>query len=187
MQRSQETELQRAQRENLGHALFTVARLLDEIAQRELNAAAGEVIARPALMRLLPFLDFEGVRPSDLARRVDVSKQAIHQALAELESRGLVEFTDDPHDGRARLVRLTRQGGHAYKHGLSVLDRLTDLLKVEVGSPTLAELQSALLIMWPVLERWKEQGLPKRTAHARDPRAPAPKRRPKQRPLARDN
>lgn len=157
-----ETELQKAQRASLGHGLFTVARLLDELAQQEVNAEAGAVVARPALMRLLPFLDFHGIRPSDLARRVDVSKQAIHQALSDLVAQGFVEYAQDPEDGRARLVRMTAKGGQGFRHGLGVLNRLEDLMRDEVGDGKIEALREALGALWPVLERWKQTGLPSR-------------------------
>ncbi len=149
------TELERLQRANLGHVLFTCARLLDELAQDEVNAQAGQRVARPALLRLLPFLGVDGVRPTELAKRVDVSKQAIHQSLAELERQGLIEYTQDPVDGRARLVRLSAFGEQAFAHGLSVLDALAAALKVELGTAQLEALAQGLQAMLPVLERWK--------------------------------
>ena len=64
----------------------------------------------PALVRLLPHLSRHGIRPTELARRIEVSKQAVGQALADSASRRLVELVPDPSDGRARLVRLTASG-----------------------------------------------------------------------------
>ena len=53
----------------LGPLLFECARLLDEIAQAEVNREAGARVLTPALVRLLPHLSVDGVRPTDLARR----------------------------------------------------------------------------------------------------------------------
>lgn len=127
------TALTRAQDESFGHLLFTTARLMDERAQARLNAAAGERLARPALMRLLPLIDQVGIRPTELARRVDVSKQAVGQALAELEQRGFVEYVADPRDGRARLVRLSKRGATASRRGLKVLATLEADVAAKVG------------------------------------------------------
>jgi hypothetical protein len=100
------TALQRAQAESFGHLLFTAARLLDERAQARLNAAAGERVARPALVRLLPFLDQTGIRPTELARRwMSPSKPS---ASHWPNSSGAVSSNTFPiRDGRARLVRLS--------------------------------------------------------------------------------
>jgi hypothetical protein len=52
----------------LGPVLFECARLLDEIAQAEVNREAGARVLTPALVRLLPHLSTEGIRPTELAR-----------------------------------------------------------------------------------------------------------------------
>jgi DNA-binding MarR family transcriptional regulator len=141
------TALERDQADNVGHLLFTAARLLDERAQARLNAAAGERLARPALMRLLPYLDQTGIRPTELARRVDVSKQAVGQSLAELERRGFVEYVADAADGRARLVRLSKAGVTASRRGLRVLRDLETELAGTVGKRRLRELADTLTLL----------------------------------------
>lgn len=147
-------DLNAAQLQSFGHLLFVCARLLDEVAQAEVNRQAGRVVARPALMRLLPHLGTEGIRPSVLARRLDVSKQAVSQALAELQAQGLVEQMADPDDGRAQRVRLTAFGLAAFGHGLGVLSGLEEALACAVGAPALAQTKATLQAMLPVLQRW---------------------------------
>jgi DNA-binding MarR family transcriptional regulator len=165
---------------SFGHTLFTCARLLDEVAQAEVNREAGRRVARPALMRLLQHLDFEGIRPTELARRVDVSKQAVGQALAELQAQGLVEAVADATDGRARKVRLTAQGGAAFAHGLGVLAFFTRALEAEVGAHTVAATLEGLRALEAVLARWASTGAPRRPVPPRSPpvrAAPRTKRR----------
>jgi DNA-binding MarR family transcriptional regulator len=52
----------------------------------------------------------DGLRPSELAARNQLSKQTINDLLKDLEKRGYLERTLDPTDGRARIVRLTERG-----------------------------------------------------------------------------
>jgi DNA-binding MarR family transcriptional regulator len=52
----------------------------------------------------------DGLRPSELAARNQLSRQAINDLLRDLEKRGYLERTLDPTDGRARIVRLTERG-----------------------------------------------------------------------------
>lgn len=164
---------QEALKASFGHTLFTCARLLDEVAQAEVNRQAGSRVARPALMRLLQHLDFEGIRPTELARRVDVSKQAVGQALAELEAQGLVEAVADDSDGRARKVRLTELGGAAFAHGLGVLAFFTHALEAEVGAHRVAATFAGLRALEEVLARWARTGAPRRPGPA--PKRPAPR------------
>lgn len=65
---------------------------------------------RPAHGAVFANLDEGGTRPSELARRADMTKQAIGELIADLESKGYVERRRDPDDGRANLVVLTDRG-----------------------------------------------------------------------------
>ena len=146
--------------EGFGPLLFECARLLDEIAQVEVNRQAGRRLLTPALVRLLPHLSREGIRPTDLARRVDVTKQAVGQALAGLEAMKLVELVPDTSDGRARLVRLTPAGEAAYAHGHEVLAFYAAELSARVGTKRVAAVASGLATLLPVLQEWSVKGAP---------------------------
>jgi DNA-binding MarR family transcriptional regulator len=52
----------------------------------------------------------DGQRPSDLAARMKVSKQALNYLLGDLERLGYLERRPDPDDRRARRIRLTDRG-----------------------------------------------------------------------------
>ena len=150
----------------LGPVLFECARLLDDVARAEVNRQAGARVLTPALVRLLPHLTTAGVRPTELARRVDVSKQAVGQALGDLESRGFVEMVADPADGRARLVRLTASGLAAFDHGRDVLAFYEDALTRRVGAARMAALTDALARVHVVLAEWTASGAPSRAVGA---------------------
>lgn len=60
--------------------------------------------------------DAPGIRPSDVARDLGVSRAAATTFIQRLETRGLVETTPDESDDRSVRVTLTR-------HGLEVLIR----------------------------------------------------------------
>jgi DNA-binding MarR family transcriptional regulator len=60
------------------------------------------------------FIDLEhGSRLTDLADRSGLTKQAVGEAVAELELKGYVERVPDPLDGRAKIIKLTERGHHA--------------------------------------------------------------------------
>lgn len=160
----------RPARPGLGPLLFECARLLDDIAQAEVNREAGRRLLTPALVRLLPHLSREGIRPTELARRIDVSKQAVGQSLRDLEGLGFVELVGDPGDGRARLVRLTPSGVAAYDHGHDVLGFYEHALGTRLGTARVATLADTLAAMLAVLAEWTAQGAPARELRAARPR-----------------
>ncbi len=59
---------------------------------------------------LLPFIDLEGTRSSELARRIGISKQAVAKAINEMEEAGLIVRLQDEVDGRAFLVAFSEAG-----------------------------------------------------------------------------
>lgn len=150
----------------LGPLLFACARLLDDIAQIEINREAGRRLLTPALVRLLPHLSRAGIRPTDLARRVDVSKQAVGQSLRELAGMKFVEMVGDPGDGRARLVRLTAAGETAYGHGRSVLAFYEAALAARIGPGRVDALNDTLMRLLAVLQDWTAGGAPARVVRA---------------------
>jgi DNA-binding MarR family transcriptional regulator len=60
------------------------------------------------------FIDLEhGSRLTDLAERSRLTKQAVGEAVAELESKGYAVRVPDPEDGRAKIIKLTERGVEA--------------------------------------------------------------------------
>jgi DNA-binding MarR family transcriptional regulator len=52
----------------------------------------------------------QGARPSALAARLRISKQALNYSLGELERLGYLERTPDPDDLRSKRITLTSRG-----------------------------------------------------------------------------
>ncbi|MEZ4472570.1 MAG: MarR family transcriptional regulator [bacterium] len=123
--------------------LFKAARLLDEEALRRVQAAPEVPSLRRSHMAIFPHLDLDGTRITDLAERMQVSKQAVSQLVADLEAAGVVARVPDAADARARRVVFTDRGRGAMLHGLGVLRALEAELAAAVGP--LDPLRDALL------------------------------------------
>ncbi len=99
---------------------------------------------------ILSNLDAGGTRISELARRVGVSRQAVHQTLGELAGFGLLGVVADPTHGRAKLARLTDRGRKIDRDALKVIARLERDLARRIGKRNLASLRRALETDWGV-------------------------------------
>ena len=53
---------------------------------------------------------FGTLSPSAVGEATAMDKVKVSRAAASLVARGLLRQTQDPHDGRGRLLRLTRKG-----------------------------------------------------------------------------
>jgi DNA-binding MarR family transcriptional regulator len=52
----------------------------------------------------------EGRRPSEIADKLQITKQSVNDLLGDMEARGYLVRVPDPTDGRARVIRLTAKG-----------------------------------------------------------------------------
>lgn len=93
-------------------------------------------------------LDLEGTRPSELARRIGISRQAVNQTLGELVELGLVEILPDPASRRSKLVVLTPVGKATVGSAHAVFSELEDALAERIGQASVTELRSALETDW---------------------------------------
>lgn len=144
--------LRDAQRASLGQVLLRAARLLDERALERIRDQPGAPDVRPAHTRLFPLIRFEGVRATDIAARLGVTKQAITPLVQDLVRWGLVEQVPDPDDGRARLVRWTDEGRRQMLHGLAVLAEVEAPWREAVGEDAVAQVHRALTALVGLLE-----------------------------------
>lgn len=137
-------DLDAAKAVSLGHLLFRCARRFDEIAVGRVRARTGMDV-RTAHTRLFPHLPFDGgIRPTELANRVGISKQAVGKLLDDLVALGVVERAPDPTDGRAQVVRFSEVGRAALLDGLAELARLEAELAEHVGADVVLALKAAL-------------------------------------------
>ncbi len=67
----------------------------------------------PSYLTVFRYPSPHGERPSELAARRRVSKQALNHLLGQLEQRGYLEREPDPEDGRSKRISLTPRGAKA--------------------------------------------------------------------------
>ncbi len=119
--------------------LFRAARLLNERAIARMQKRI-KLPVRVAHTTLLPHIDLQGTRLTELARRLGVTKQAAGQLVDELEAMGLLERAPDPADARAKLVCFSARGKKALLEGLGTLQDMEAELETLLGGADAATL-----------------------------------------------
>lgn len=114
---------------------------------RGLNAAGFEGLSLPH-MAVLQFPGPDGARPTTLAERAGMSKQAMNQLLRSLEDLGYIARSDAPDEGRARIVRCTKRGRAAYAKIHDLLREIEREWIAELGAKDFAQLKALLLRVW---------------------------------------
>lgn len=87
----------------------------------------------------------QGARPSDLAGRLRVTKQALNHLLGRLERLGYLERRPDPDDLRARRVALTARGVAAIGVIRGAVAEMEAAWSQQLGEERFAELRTLLL------------------------------------------
>jgi DNA-binding MarR family transcriptional regulator len=73
-------------------------------------AAAGYGDIGPAHFNILQHPTPDGLRPTEVAARAQMTKQAANRLIRHLERGGYLTLEPDPRDQRARIIRLTDRG-----------------------------------------------------------------------------
>ncbi len=143
--------LQARKQISVGQLLFKAARLWNERALGEIQKRVPE--ARLAHTTLLPHIELDGTRQTEIARRAGITKQAVGQLVDEMVRLGMLERAPDPADGRAQLVRFTDDGIAQLLTGLDVLEVIEVELGAALGAAALERLQRDLTRLIPALEK----------------------------------
>jgi DNA-binding MarR family transcriptional regulator len=87
----------------------------------------------------------QGARPSALATRLRISKQALNYLLGQLERLGYLERRPDPDDLRSKRVALTPRGSAAIGVIREAVDEMETTWAQQLGAKRFAQLRSLLL------------------------------------------
>jgi len=93
--------------------LSTLTRRVHLTIRRRLHAdiqAAGFDDLTPTHLYVFQLPGPDGLRPTDLADGMNMTKQATNHLLASLEARGYLERIPAPNDRRGKVLRLTARG-----------------------------------------------------------------------------
>jgi DNA-binding MarR family transcriptional regulator len=102
----------------------------------------------PAQSRLLATMAGKPTSMAELARRLAISRQAVHKTVAELARRGILEIRDDPDRRNAKLIVYTERGRQVNRAGAAIIDRVEDRIAGRIGRERLAELKRLLAEDW---------------------------------------
>jgi DNA-binding MarR family transcriptional regulator len=118
-------------------------------------ASAGFTGVTPAFASFLLLLDASGARPTALAEKAGITKQAISQLVRELEARGYVEQAPDSTDTRAKIVRLTDRGVALQEACAGIKHELQSVAVAKLGESRVSRLQQDLVDLAAALDEMR--------------------------------
>ncbi|HWV59885.1 MAG TPA: MarR family winged helix-turn-helix transcriptional regulator [Sphingopyxis sp.] len=128
-------------------ALFQRFCWLDEGLQARLHDHGWPDVNRPQSMIMTNIVSGV-VRPSDIARNLGVSRQAVHSTINQMVKLGIVRLDVDPDDRRHMIVSLTELGARMRKDAQRSMDALTAQIADRLGQDKFDALLAALEADW---------------------------------------
>lgn len=97
---------------------------------------------------LMSLVTTDGIRISELARRLDMTRQGAQKSVAGLEAVDMVQTTVDPRNSSAKIVRLTEIGVQNIEIAQKIFIELEQELASRIGAEDVSTLRKTLARDW---------------------------------------
>jgi len=132
---------------SLGRLLLTKFRWVETSLLNSLRAEGWPELSRSQSM-VMAQLRFDEVRISEIARQLEISRQAAQKTISSLQTLDLVEATVDPDNSSALLVKLTKTGVQNTEAAAQIFEKIEETLAKRIGKKQAMALRLALEADW---------------------------------------
>ncbi|MGC8535459.1 MAG: MarR family winged helix-turn-helix transcriptional regulator [Rhizomicrobium sp.] len=125
----------------------------DEGLQNYLRQQGWSEVTRPQSMIMVNVV--MGVtKPSEIARRLGISRQAVHATIEQMVAMDLLTLEHDPTDRRAKVIGISKRGRRRRQDAQTAMKHLTRELARRIGSQNIQNLTAAFAENWgaPLVE-----------------------------------
>jgi DNA-binding MarR family transcriptional regulator len=112
---------------------------------------AGYDDLNPAHVALFRYPTLDRLRPTEIAERMQITKQSVHDLLTHLDQRGYIERQADPSSKRSRIVRLSPKGRRLEREVRAQARQAEEEIAAILGPRQFAQLRGALEALVPRL------------------------------------
>ena len=147
------------------HILSLLGLVMDAVRRELHDRMTGRTAPRPlrglraSHIRLLSLTPRDGLRVTDLADRIGMTKQALGEFANDLEGRGLLESVRDPADRRVRILKPTRRGLATVAAADRIIRELEGDWRARLGEREWTRLRNSLTSIHNDAEERRRSGL----------------------------
>jgi DNA-binding MarR family transcriptional regulator len=128
---------------------------LDEGLQAYFRRKGWPEVTRPQSMVMINVI-LGVTRPSDIARNIGVSRQAIHVTIRQMVDLGILDLVADAEDGRSKVVAISASGARRREHAQEAMRLMAMELRRRIGDATVDHLKAALSADWGDPMTWAD-------------------------------
>lgn len=129
--------------DHIGWRLWDAAAIWKEKFAAEMVAAGHDWYAE-ARSSVVPYVSAEGTRQSEIVAKMGLTKQAVQQLIADLETSEILRRDPDPADGRGKIVRFTDKGLAALRDAQKAKRKVEAEMKQKLGEREFDSLMETL-------------------------------------------
>ncbi|WMT40907.1 winged helix DNA-binding protein [Paenibacillus sp. D2_2] len=85
---------------------------------------------------------------SYVARQMEISRQATHKFIKNLESKGLVEINNAQHNNKDKCIQLTKLGEECFEQNRAIREKLEAKIIASIGAERTDQLVQILNMDW---------------------------------------
>jgi len=119
----------------------------DEGLQNYFRSRGWSGVTRPQSMIMVNII-LGTTRPSEIARKLGISRQAVHATIAQMVEMNMLELIDDPEDGRSKILKIGKTGGERRRDARRAVMLLTNELARRIGKQNVENLMKAFAEDW---------------------------------------
>ncbi len=119
----------------------------DEGLQASLQARGWPTLTGPESMVMIHVI-VNIVRPSEIARSMGLTRQAVHITIGQVVKKGILELLDDPTDKRGKIVSLTTTGKAMRRDAQMSVSYCAAQLAARIGEKHVDNLKAAFATDW---------------------------------------
>ncbi len=119
----------------------------DEGLQNYLRQQGWSEVTRPQSMIIVNVV--MGVtKPSEIARRLGISRQAVHTTIEQMVAMDILTLEHDPTDRRAKVIGFSKRGRQRRQDAQTAMKYLTKELARRIGAQNIENLRIAFAENW---------------------------------------
>jgi DNA-binding MarR family transcriptional regulator len=138
-------EFEQLKSNSLGHSLIKAGRVYNEYSFELLKEKINDQRLKPSHMQLFPVIPFGGISIVELAKKLEISKQAVSILVNDMLDMKILKKFDHPSDKRSFIIKFDMKKNSSLIKGMGLLSKLDNELIVLLGEKKVKLVNQALL------------------------------------------
>ena len=122
--------------------------VVEELSLREAGCYGFEINDIITATRILTLIQNGSFTSSSLAKKLNISRQAIHKSITNLCDKGFLELQTDETNKKNKIIHITNSGYELLECRTAVMEKVENKILEKIGKDNYKKLKEILTIDW---------------------------------------